>query len=81
MSSILQSIMPGADIKSLHVVSPPKGGIRKKKSTRKKRSKRGGTFTKGTRIMGIPFEKSNPSMFDGRTCYKIGPFNWCTRKK
>jgi hypothetical protein len=79
MSSIIQSIMPGADIKSLHVVSPPKGGIRKK-STRKKRSRKGGSIKKGVHIMGIPFEKSKPGLLDGRTCYKIGPFNWCKRK-
>lgn len=73
--------MPGADIKSLHVVAPPKGGIRKRKSTRKKRSRKGGSVKKGIRIMGINFEKSNPGLIDGRTCYKIGPFNWCKRKK
>ncbi len=73
--------MPGADIKSLHVISPPKGGKQYKKSTRKRRSRRGGSSKIGTRFFGIPFEKSNPSMLDGRTCYKIGPFNWCKRKK
>ncbi len=54
---------------------------RKKKLSRKKRARKGGGVKEGVRIMGIPFEKSNPSLLDGRTCYKIGPFNWCTRKK
>jgi|LauGreDrversion4_2_1035121.scaffolds.fasta_scaffold14974_5 hypothetical protein len=47
----------------------------------KSRKYKGGWFKQGIRIMGIPIEKSTPGLIDGRTCYKIGPINWCTRKK
>jgi hypothetical protein len=47
----------------------------------KSKKHRGGWFKKGITIKGIPFEKKYPGMFDGRTCYRIGAINWCTRKK
>jgi hypothetical protein len=50
-----------------------------RKRSKCKRSKKGGFITKSTRIFGIPFEVIKPSILDKRTCYKIGPINWCTR--
>jgi len=49
--------------------------------SKKSKKYRGGSVKKGITIMGIPFEKSTPGILDGRTCYRIGPINWCTRKK
>lgn len=50
--------------------------------TRKYKKKRGGGIKSGLRIGGIDiFEWSKPSVVDGRTCYGVGPFKWCTRKK
>ena len=50
--------------------------------TRKYKKKRGGGIKSGLRIGGIDiFEWFKPSVVDGRTCYRIGPFKWCTRKK
>jgi hypothetical protein len=50
--------------------------------TRKYKRKRGGGIKSGLRIGGVDiFEWSKPSIVDGRTCYGIGPFKWCTRKK
>ena len=54
---------------------------RKNKSRNKSRKYKGGWFTQGASIMGIPLEKSTPGLFDGRTCYRVGPIKWCTRKK
>ena len=55
--------------------------IKNKSRKNKSRKYKGGWFNQGIRIMGIPIEKSTPGLIDGRTCYKIGPINWCTRKK
>ena len=49
--------------------------------SKKSKKYRGGSVKKSITIMGIPFEKSTPGILDGRTCYRIGPINWCTRKK
>jgi len=51
--------------------------LRNKKS--RKYKQKGGWLNQGIRIMGIPIEKSKPGLFDGRTCYSVGPFKWCTR--
>jgi hypothetical protein len=48
--------------------------------SRKSKKYKGGWFTQGATIMGIPVEKSKPGLFDGRTCYRVGPIKWCTRK-
>jgi hypothetical protein len=47
---------------------------------KKTKKYRGGWFKKRITIMGIPFEQSTPGI-SNKTCYKIGPINWCTRKK
>jgi hypothetical protein len=45
----------------------------------KSRKYKGGWFKQGATIMGIPIEKSTSGIFD-RTCYRVGPIKWCTRK-
>lgn len=52
-----------------------------KKTKKYKRKQKGGSTTTGLTIMGLPIEKSTPGLFDGRTCYRIGPIKWCSRKK
>jgi len=51
------------------------------KKTRRNK-KRGGGIKAGVRRGDkILFEWAKPSIIDGRTCYGVGPFKWCTRKK
>jgi hypothetical protein len=53
---------------------------RHQRTKRSKKSRKGGSYTQGTNIMGIPIKISKPGFIDGRTCYQFGPINWCTRK-
>ena len=53
---------------------------RYKLNKRNKKSRKGGSFSQETNIMGIPIKISKPGLIDGRTCYTFGPINWCTRK-
>jgi len=50
----------------------------------KTRKNKGGGVEYGMRIGSknnrkTLFKKIKPSILDGRTCYQIGPFKWCTR--
>jgi hypothetical protein len=51
-------------------------------SKTRKNKKRGGGVKFGARVGNKTiFEWFKPSIIDGRTCYGVGPFKWCTRKK
>jgi len=56
--------------------------MRKTQKRTKQKRKRGGGVKAGFRIGGIDiFKWGKPGIIDGRTCYGVGPFEWCTRKK
>ena len=71
------SLIQKSNVQSKKIKEYNEGGYKSNKSKKYK----GGWFKQGIRIMGIPIEKSTPGLIDGRTCYKIGPLNWCSRKK
>ena len=52
----------------------------------KTRKNKGGGFEYGLRIgpannRKTLIKKIKPGILDGRTCYQIGPFKWCTRQQ
>ncbi len=70
--SLLDSIMPGADIKSLHVVSSPKGGKHKTRRNRRYRKKsrrfRGG---KGQYLSNVGYSSGYSLPFFTKTMTNI----------